>query len=71
MEEDYIAGKGRRRDRATARDLLCYWAAAELGIAMVELAIRLDLTPAAVSIAVQRGEKLAKENEYHLETLII
>jgi REP element-mobilizing transposase RayT len=67
IEKDYIVGKGRQRDRVTARDLLCYWAVAELGISMVDLAIKLDLTPAAVSMAVQRGEKLAKENEYHLE----
>ena len=51
----------------SARDLTWYWAAGDLGISMVDLALRLDLTPAAINIAIQRGEKLAKEIEYHLE----
>jgi len=34
---------------------------------MVDLAIKFDMTPAAVSYAVQRGEKIAKEGSYQLE----
>ena len=49
-----------------ARDLLCYWAVVELGMSIVDLARRMDLTPAAVSYAVQRGEKMAKESNYQL-----
>jgi hypothetical protein len=49
-----------RRDRVDARDLLCYWVVVELGIPMVDVARRFDITPAAVSISVQRGEKTAK-----------
>jgi len=56
------------RDRVTARDLLCYWTVVELGIPMVDLARKFDLTPAAVSCAVQRSEKMAKEKDYQLET---
>lgn len=44
-----------------ARDLLCYWCAVELGISMAEPARRLDLTLAAVTYAVRRGETKAKE----------
>ena len=51
------------------RDLLCYWAAVELGMAMVDPARRLDITPAAVSYAVQRGEKIARESGYGLGAL--
>jgi len=40
----------------------------ELGMPMVDLARRFDLMPAAVSCAVQRGEKMAKEKDYQLET---
>jgi putative transposase len=47
--------------------LLCYWAVVELGMSMVDLARKFDITPAAVSYAVQRGEKLAKEGGYQLE----
>jgi predicted transcriptional regulator len=49
-----------RRDRVYARDLLCYCVVVDLGISMVDVARRLDITPAAVSISVQRGEKTAK-----------
>ncbi len=59
---------GRQKDRVQARDLLCYWAAIELGIPMVELAKRLDMTLAAISYAVKRGEAIAKKNDCNLET---
>ena len=68
MEKDYITGRGRQKDRGRARDLLCYWAAIELGVPIVDLARKFDMTPTAVSYAVQRGEKIAKEVGYQLET---
>ncbi len=51
-----------------ARDLLCYWIVVETGMPMVDLARKFDITPAAVSYPVQRGEKMAKERGYQLET---
>jgi len=33
----------------------------ELGMSMVDVARRFDITPAAVSYSVQRGEKMAKK----------
>ena len=66
LEKDYITRKGRQRDRVQARDLLCYWSAIELGIPMVDIAKRLDMTLAAISYAVKRGETIAKENNYCL-----
>ncbi len=68
VERDYIIGRGRQKERVMARDLLCYWTVVELGMPMVDLARKLDITPAAVSYAVQRGEKMAKERSYQLET---
>ncbi len=68
VEKDYITGRGRQKERVQARDLLCYWTVVELGMSMVDLARKLDITPAAVSYAVQRGEKMAKERGYQLET---
>jgi len=38
---------------------------------MVDLARKLDMTPAAVSYAVQRGEKMAKKQGYRLESEVI
>jgi len=67
LEKDYITGRGRQKGRVKARDFLCYWSAIELGIPMVDLAKRLEMTLSAVSYAVQRGEKIAKGNGYQLE----
>ena len=67
LEKDYITARGRQRDRVRARDLLCYWCAIELGIPMADLAKRLEMTLAAVSYAVKRGEKIAKEAGFHLD----
>jgi hypothetical protein len=59
--------KGRQKDRVKARDLLCFRCAVKPGISMTELAKRLDLSLAAVSCAVRRGEKAVKEANYMLE----
>jgi len=67
VEKDYITGRGRQKDRVRARDLLFYWTVVELGMPMVDLARKFDITPAAVSYAVQRGEKVTKERGYQLE----
>ncbi len=67
VEKDYITGRGRQKDRVRARDLLCYWTVVELGMSMVDLARKFNITPAAVCYAVQRGEKMAKERGYQLE----
>lgn len=50
-----------------ARDLLCCRCGVGLGIPMAELARRLDLTLAAVSHAVRRGETKAKEGGWRLD----
>jgi len=67
LELDYITGRGRQRDRVRARDLLCYWCAIEIGISMADLSRKFDMTLAAVSYAVKRGDKIAKEAGFHLD----
>jgi len=67
LEKNYIICKGRQRDRVRARDLLCYWCAVEAGITMTDLSRKLDMTLAAVSYAVKRGERATKETDYRLE----
>jgi hypothetical protein len=42
------------------------WGCEELVISKTDLARRLNLTQPAVSIAVRRGEKIARENQYEL-----
>jgi len=66
VEEETVWAFGRRRDIVQARSLLCYWAIRELGVTMISLSRRLDLSVTAIGKAVIRGEKLAKENKYSL-----
>ena len=49
---------GKQRRRVQARSILCYWAARELEMSMVDLSRRFKLSPAALSLSVQRGEKI-------------
>ena len=57
----------RQRDRMGAIDLLYYWCAVEVEMPVADLARRLNLTFAAVSYAVKRGEKAAKERGWRLD----
>ena len=41
--------------------MICYWATIELGITIIKLEKRLDMTLAAISYAIKRGETIAKE----------
>lgn len=50
---------------------MCYWSVTELGISMAELSKKLDMTLAAVSYAVTRGEKEAKKGGFYLEDNVI
>jgi hypothetical protein len=67
LEKDDITARGRQRDRVRGGDFLCYWCAIELGIPMADLSKRRDMTLAAVSYAVKRGAKIAKEAGFHLD----
>ena len=66
LDVKYILSKGRQRNLVEARSLLCYWAVQELEMSLTELARTLQMTPSAISYAVGRGEKLAKERKVHL-----
>ncbi len=62
---EMLAG-GKKRQIVLARSLLCYWATIELGISQAWLARRLGLSQPAVSLAVERGRKVAEEKNYML-----
>ena len=49
-----------------ARSLFCYWAVRELGMTSTALAQKLHISQPAVSMAVKRGEHLAREERYTL-----
>ncbi len=57
---------GKHRQRVRAKNLLCYWANRELGISMAKLSRRMNASVMAVSYAVQRGEKIAREFNFSL-----
>jgi len=66
LEVNDIFLKGKQQKRVKPRSLFCYWVVRELGISLTELAARLGISVPAVGYTVERGEKLAKENDYQL-----
>ena len=61
IKPDEIFQPGKQPVKVKARSLLCYWAVMELGFTMVELASKLNISQPAVSICVQRGDRLTSE----------
>jgi putative transposase len=61
-----IFSKGKQKRKVKARSLFCYWASRELGISLTELARRLGISITGVSYSVERGELIARENNYQL-----
>lgn len=70
LAPDQLLAKGRYPKVVQARSLLCYWAVRELGVTATELAKQMGMTQPAISISVQRGEKIAKEKEFSLDPLL-
>jgi REP element-mobilizing transposase RayT len=61
---------GKSKAVVPARSVLCYWAVTELGESATSLAKRIGITQPAVSISVQRGEKIVKEKNLLLESIL-
>jgi hypothetical protein len=66
IDVDDIFLKSKHQKRVKARSLFCFWAVRELGISLTELARRLGISVAAVGYSVERGEIIARENDYQL-----
>ena len=62
--EIFSPGKGRQR--VAARSLFCYWAARELRTTQNRLSQMLNLSPAAVTSCVKRGEQMVRDRGYSL-----
>jgi len=62
--ELFAHGKGRRR--VAARSLFCYWAVRELNTSQTDLSHMLDISPAAITFSVKRGEELVRKMGYSL-----
>ncbi len=63
VSPEMILTGDRERRTVNARSLLCYWATEELGLKQPEIAEKLRVTQAAVSIAAKRGKAIAIENK--------
>jgi predicted transcriptional regulator len=57
---------GKQPQRAHAKSLACYEAVRELGMTVVAISRFLGITPSAVTKAVYRGEKLAKDRGFQM-----
>jgi len=66
IKPEEIFQPGKQPVKVKARSLFCYWAVRELGITMVDLAPKLNISQPAVSISAQRGERIAFENQFSL-----
>ncbi len=67
VEPESLMRSGQLRRVAAARSVFCYWAVRELGHTAAALARELGMTQPAVSTAVRRGERIARERGLHLE----
>ena len=66
MSVTQVMAAGNNRQTVRARSLLCYWAVRECGMTMVALSRKLGISATAVSQSVERGEKIALENQFEL-----
>jgi putative transposase len=64
LEREEVLVSGKYEKIVAARSLLCFWAVSKLGISQTELARRLRISQPAVSMAVRRGEQLARDNHF-------
>lgn len=64
VSDVWLEGKYKRL--VTARSLLCFWAVRELGINMIALARRLNISDVAVGKSVKRGADIVKKEGYEL-----
>ena len=66
MECDEVFFKGRQDRKVKARSLVCYWAVRELGMSLADLAREFEMSKAGIGYSVERGETIARENNYRL-----
>lgn len=66
MDLDEIYSKGKQQKKVKARSLLCFWAVRELGMSLTDLARHLGSIVPGVGYAVERGEAIARDNNYQL-----
>ena len=58
--------KGLRDRKVKERSLLCYRAVRELGMSLTDMAREFEMIVTGIEYAVERGEGIARENQYRL-----
>ena len=66
LQRAEVLAAGKYKKVIAARSLVCFWAVRELGISQIHLARRLGISQPAVSMAVSRGEQLAKDHNFSI-----
>jgi len=66
IEKEDLYSKSRQRLRAEARSVFCYWGVRELGVEGTRMAKRLHMSQPGVAYAVKKGEKIVKDNDFHM-----
>ena len=61
-----VLASGKYKKVIAARSLVCFWTVRELGMSQTQLAVRFGISQPAVSLAVSRGEQLAKNYGYSI-----
>jgi hypothetical protein len=67
LEPAEVLAAGKYKKVIAARSLVCFWAVRELGISQTRLARMLRISQPAVSVAVSRGEQLAKDHNFYID----
>jgi hypothetical protein len=66
MDPREFLSRGRQQAKVRARSLFCFWAVKELGFSLRDLARRMELSSPAIGYCVERGEDIARENNFSL-----
>ena len=66
LKPEMVTSAGKQPVRVEARSVTCYWAVREFGMTTVDVSRRLSITQSAVTKAVYRGEKLAKDKGFRM-----
>ena len=70
VEMQALIGPGKGRTIVKARQLVCHWAVAELGLSMTEIARQLVISVPTVSVAAKKGRELAVKEQLVLVDLL-
>jgi REP-associated tyrosine transposase len=70
VPSDAVFSRGRQDQKVRARSLFCYWAVRELGMSLTDLAREFELSVSRVGYAVEKGGRIAGENNYSLRAML-